>query len=44
VNGIYWLVSRYIEEITPGDRVLIWIAGKRAGIYAIAKVIELTPI
>jgi EVE domain len=39
-DGIYWLVTRYDREIAPGDRVLIWIAGKQAGIYAIAKVAE----
>jgi hypothetical protein len=38
LDGIYWLVTRYDKEITPGDRVLIWIAGKQAGIYAIAEV------
>lgn len=37
-EGIYWLVTRYTEEITPGDRVIIWIAGKQAGIYATAEV------
>lgn len=37
-DGIYWLVTRYDREIAPGDRVLIWIAGKQAGIYAIAEV------
>jgi EVE domain len=40
LDGIYWLVTRYDKEITLGDRVLIWIAGKQAGIYAIAKVSE----
>jgi EVE domain len=40
LDGIYWLVTRYEKEITPGDRVLIWIAGKQAGIYAIAEVAE----
>jgi hypothetical protein len=39
-DGIYWLVTRYDREIAPGDRVLIWIAGKQAGIYAIAEVVE----
>jgi hypothetical protein len=39
-DGIFWLVTRYHEEISPGDRVLIWIAGKQAGIYAIAEVAE----
>jgi EVE domain len=38
LDGIYWLVTRYDKEITPGDRVLIWIAGKQSGIYAIAEV------
>jgi hypothetical protein len=40
LDRIYWLVTRYNKEITPGDRVLIWIAGKQAGIYAIAEVEE----
>jgi predicted RNA-binding protein with PUA-like domain len=40
LNRVYWLVTRYNKEITPGDRVLIWIAGKQAGIYAIAEVEE----
>jgi predicted RNA-binding protein with PUA-like domain len=39
-DGIYWLVTRYDKEIVPGDKVLIWIAGKQAGIYAIAEVAE----
>jgi EVE domain len=38
LDKIYWLITRYDQEITPGDRVLIWIAGKQAGIYAIAEV------
>lgn len=38
LDKIYWLITRYNREITPGDRVLIWIAGKQAGIYAIAEV------
>ncbi|MBD1847748.1 EVE domain-containing protein [Cyanobacteria bacterium FACHB-63] len=37
-EGIYWLVTRYTQEITPGDSAIIWIAGKQAGIYAIAEV------
>jgi hypothetical protein len=40
LDGIYWLVTRYDKEITPSDLVLIWIAGKQAGIYAIAEVAE----
>ncbi len=37
---IYWLVSRYHREIVPGDRVALWIAGRRAGIYAFGRVVE----
>ncbi len=40
LDGIYWLVTRYDQEIAPGDRVLIWVASKQAGIYAIAEVAE----
>ncbi len=40
LNKIYWLVTRYTTEIAPGDGVLIWIAGKQAGIYALAEVLE----
>ncbi|MEG3438710.1 EVE domain-containing protein [Pannus brasiliensis CCIBt3594] len=40
LEEIYWLVTRYSKEIAPGDRVMIWIAGKRAGIYALAEVLE----
>lgn len=37
---MYWLVTRYTEDIAVGDGVLIWSAGKKAGIYAIGEVIE----
>jgi hypothetical protein len=33
LDKIYWLITRYDQEITPGDRVLIWIAGKQARIH-----------
>ncbi len=35
-----WLVTRYGKEIAVGDEVIIWMAGKDAGIYAIAEIIE----
>ena len=38
LDGIYWLVTRYNKKIAPGDGGLIWIAGKQAGIYALAEV------
>jgi hypothetical protein len=34
-----WLVTRYSQEIKPGDGVLIWMSGPEAGLYAIAEVI-----
>jgi EVE domain len=40
LEQIHWLVTRYFQHITPGDGVLVWVAGKRAGVYAIAQVIE----
>ncbi|MEA3510545.1 MAG: EVE domain-containing protein, partial [Actinomycetota bacterium] len=33
-----WIVTRYREEMEPGDVVLLWQAGDRAGIYAIAEI------
>ncbi|MCT7953084.1 EVE domain-containing protein [Ancylothrix sp. C2] len=35
-----WLVTRYVNEMTVGDGVLIWQAGEKAGIYATAEIIE----
>jgi hypothetical protein len=36
-----WLVTRYAKLMEPGDGVLVWLAGKDAGIYAIAELLEL---
>ncbi len=38
LDKIYWLVTRYRRDITTGDKVVIWIAGLNAGIYALGKV------
>lgn len=35
-----WLVTRYANEMVVGDGVLIWPAGEKAGVYAIAEIIE----
>lgn len=35
-----WLVTRYGKDIASGDGVLVWVSGKKAGIYAIAEVTE----
>ncbi|MBE8971364.1 EVE domain-containing protein [Nostocales cyanobacterium LEGE 12452] len=35
-----WLTTRYAKDIAPGDGVLIWKSGDKAGIYAIAEIIE----
>lgn len=34
-----WQVNQHRDEIKKGDVVLLWMAGKRSGIYAIAEVI-----
>lgn len=39
-DAMPWLVTRYAKEISPGDGVLVWMAGPEAGIYAIAQVVE----
>ena len=39
-----WLVSRYAREIQPGDRVYLWASGKKAGIYAVARVVTPTQV
>lgn len=33
-----WLTTRYAKEIALGDGVIVWIAGKEAGAYAIATI------
>jgi hypothetical protein len=40
LDEMYWLVTRYATAIAVGDGVLVWVAGKAAGIYAIAQVIQ----
>ncbi len=42
LEGMYWLVTRYADQIAVGDRVVIWVAGKEAGIYAFAEVTQPT--
>lgn len=37
---MHWLVTLYANQMTPGDGVLIWVAGKGSGIYAIAEITE----
>ncbi len=36
--GMHWLVTRYQRDIGVDDRVLLWMCGKAAGIYALAEV------
>lgn len=35
-----WSVSIRADEIQPGDRVVFWISGKRAGVYALGEITE----
>jgi len=39
-NQIVWRVSRYKNEISIGDSVLIWVSGENSGVYAECKVTE----
>ncbi|MDB9312632.1 EVE domain-containing protein [Spirulina sp. CS-785/01] len=39
-----WLTTRYAKTMELGDKVLVWIAGANAGIYAIAEITELPKI
>lgn len=34
-----WNLNQHAREVAPGDRVLIWISGEKAGIYAVGTVI-----
>jgi len=36
---LYWTISSFYKQINIGDRVLIWVSGESAGIYATAEVI-----
>ncbi|MGL4618652.1 EVE domain-containing protein [Chroococcidiopsis sp.] len=40
LETIPWRVTRYSKDIAVGDGVLVWMAGEKAGIYAIAEVAE----
>jgi hypothetical protein len=33
-----WCVKRFLGEIRRGDRVVLWVSGKSAGVYAIGQV------
>jgi hypothetical protein len=36
----YWNCNQHYKKIRAGDRVLIWIAGKRSGVYALGTVMS----
>jgi len=35
-----WAVRRYRNEISPGDRFALWVAGREGGIYAFGLITE----
>lgn len=39
-DEMYWPVTLFSKEIVAGDGVLVWMSGKKAGIYAVAEVVE----
>ncbi|MDZ8025977.1 MAG: SUMF1/EgtB/PvdO family nonheme iron enzyme [Nostoc sp. DedQUE11] len=43
LEEVFWpiKIKSYVEEMNVEDGFLIWVSGKKAGIYAIAKLIEL---
>lgn len=36
----YWNCNQHHKKIRTGDRVLIWISGKRSGVYALGTVVS----
>ena len=36
----FWDVTRYKDEIKPSDKVILWVSGKQAGVYALGEVTE----
>ena len=36
----FWNLNQHAKEVHSGDRVLIWMSGKQAGIYAIGTVLN----
>lgn len=34
----YWNLRQHAREVAPGDRVLIWLSGEEAGVYALGTV------
>lgn len=34
-----WSAVRHLAAITPGDRALLWVSGRVAGVYAVGRVI-----
>jgi hypothetical protein len=35
----YWSLNQHVQDIHDGDRVLIWLSGSNAGIYAVGTVV-----
>ena len=38
-----WSVSRYLDRIQPGDRVVFWVSGPQSGVYAIGEITSERP-
>lgn len=39
VSEEFWNLRQYAEDVQAGDRVLLWISGEEAGIYALGTVL-----
>ncbi|OKH18489.1 EVE domain-containing protein [[Limnothrix rosea] IAM M-220] len=44
LDAMPWLVTRYRQQMQPGDGVLVWVAGEQAGVYGIATITTLPEI
>jgi len=40
IKGFHWKVNQYKNDISNGDIGLIWLTGKKSGIYAITEIIS----
>jgi Protein of unknown function (DUF1257)/EVE domain len=40
LEEIPWLLDLSLEDISVGDEVIIWVSGKKSGIYAFGEIIE----
>jgi 5-methylcytosine-specific restriction enzyme B len=40
----FWNLRQHAESVHPGDRVLLWVSGEEAGLYAVGTVVSDTEV